>query len=563
MPIRKMTVGLFAAAALVSAAASLVGCSSQDGGAPAGSVSVEHAGSIGLDLQVGPGFILNSVSYTITGPAGFAKAGSIDVSHSTKISALIGGLPAGKGFTVTLSATAAGGVGSCSGSASFDIVARKTTPVTVNVTCHEAPRSGSVLINGQLNVCPVIDGVSASPAEVSVGGSITLGVAAHDTDAGPSALSYQWTASGGTLSSNTVASPTFTCTSPGSVKLNVAVSDGDPSAACADSSTLTVECSQDCSSFDSITAALGELTADCRGTVDPRDYVIAADGRIAPAFDSCPLDANDPQRSRMVRILQLLSVQHASDLPQVVECTAGRFKSLKDKFVARGIDQCPTWSNKKVLNPPTPDLIKQLSPLLPELIDEEPVTFKEPFVAPPELSALKIKSTYTVTPAAGANQRCGTPAQCAAACAEVFPGFVSPSIPGVALPDDMVMVDPDSWWDEELYDDMADPDPNNMNAAFYHQMGYVLPTPGQKYGAQARWNPCNAPGADGTTAPLVAGGGIVNSTLCQSEKCNFWAGGSASNPSYIKTKLQQWCVNYKDPTTCLSYCGTRPPPPAF
>lgn len=555
MAILKTTLGLLTAMTLAGAAASVVGC--QDTEDRLGSATQdETVGTVGVALQAAPGFVLNTVSYTITGPSGFTKTGTIDVSNSTKITALISSLPAGKGYSITLSGDAVSGVGSCSGSGSFDIVARQTTQVTIKVTCHETARTGSVLINGQLNVCPVIDGVSASPAEVTIGNSITLGVAAHDGDAGPKPLSYSWKASSGSLSSDSVANPTFTCKTPGTVKLSVAVSDGDPASGCADTSSLTVECSESCTSYNSITASLGELTADCRGKIDPNDYFINDAGRLAPAFDSCPLDANDPGRPRMVRILQLLSVQRASDLPSVVQCTAGRFKSLKEKFAASGIDQCPSWTNKQVLNPPTPELIKNLSPLLPNLEPEgEPVTFKEAWVAPPELSALKIKSTYSVKMDT-ANQRCGTPAQCAAACAAVFPGFVVPNTTGAALPDDLVMVDPDSWWSEELYSE-TNPDPNNMNAAFYHQMGFVLPTPGEKYGALARWNPCDTPNP-GTSLPLTT----TVPTLCQSEKCNYWAGGSASNPLYVKVKLQQWCIDYKDPTTCLSYCGTRPPPPA-
>jgi hypothetical protein len=559
MAILKTTLGLFTALTLTSVGALLVGCSSEDLDHPDGSTN-EPAGSVGLALQAAPGFVLNTVSYAITGPSGFAKTGVIDVSNSTKVSALIGSLPAGKGFSITLSGDAVGGVGSCSGSASFDIVARQTTPVPVKIICLESARTGSALINGVLNVCPVIDGLTASPAEVAVGGSVVLGVAAHDRDNAPKPLSYLWKASSGSLSRDSVANPTFTCKSPGTVKLSVSVSDGDPAAKCADTGSLTVECSeQSCSGYDSITAALGELTADCRGKIDPNDYVIR-EGRLAPAFDSCPLDANDPRRPRMVRILQLLSVQRASDLPNVLQCTAGRFKSLKEKFAARGIDQCPSWSNKVVLNPPTAELIKNLSPLLPVLEPEgEPVTFKEPWVAPAELSALKVNSTYTVKVDAATNQQCGTPAQCAAACAEVFPGFVIPNVTGAALPEDLILVDPDSWWSEELYSD-SNPNPNNLNAAFYHQMGFVLPTPGQKYGALARWNPCDTPNP-GTSPPLLTSDTV--STLCQSEKCNYWAGGSASNPSYVKVKLQQWCIDYNDPTTCLSYCGTKPPPPAL
>jgi hypothetical protein len=113
----------------------------------------------------------------------------------------------------------------------------------VPVACKEAPRNGSVLVNGQLNICPVIDGVNTNPAEVQVGGTIALSAVTHDSDAGPSALTYAWDATAGTLSSATSASPTFTCTVPGAATINLTLSDGDPAATCADKLSAVVNCS--------------------------------------------------------------------------------------------------------------------------------------------------------------------------------------------------------------------------------------------------------------------------------------------------------------------------------
>jgi hypothetical protein len=113
----------------------------------------------------------------------------------------------------------------------------------VHLACHEATRTGSVQINGQLNVCPVIDAAGASPGEVTLGGKIQLTGSAHDADSGPAALGYAWSATSGFFDNAKAASPVFTCSAPGPATLTLVVSDGDPSAACADTASLTVNCS--------------------------------------------------------------------------------------------------------------------------------------------------------------------------------------------------------------------------------------------------------------------------------------------------------------------------------
>jgi len=218
----------------------MVGCS--EGAPPASKPVAEQAGEGSLSLQLASGSTLTSVSYTIIGPASFSKTGSIDVSNSSTISGLIGGIPAGNGFTITLSAATASASLSCGGSATFNVTAHQTTAVNVQLSCKEQSRSGTVLVNGALNICPVIDGLSATPNELAVGGSVVVSAAAHDSDAGPSALTYQWTASSGTLSSATAQSPTFTCTSAGPATLTLTLSDGDPASSCSDSMTTTVTC---------------------------------------------------------------------------------------------------------------------------------------------------------------------------------------------------------------------------------------------------------------------------------------------------------------------------------
>src|SRR5450432_4509333 len=77
------------------------GCSTDTG-----SASKSNVGTIGLALQLASGTSLNSLSYTITGPSSFSRTGTIDTSHSATVTAVIGGLPAGTGFSIALDGTA-------------------------------------------------------------------------------------------------------------------------------------------------------------------------------------------------------------------------------------------------------------------------------------------------------------------------------------------------------------------------------------------------------------------------------------------------------------------------
>src|SRR5882757_2375285 len=121
----------------------LAGCSSD----PAPDVGVEQSGSLGLKLTVAPGVTLNSVAYSITGN-GFTKAGSIDTSGAPTITGTVGGLPAGKGYTIALTATSAEGGTTFTGSANFDVIAGATSSVTVHLTGTGKTGNGSVAVNG-------------------------------------------------------------------------------------------------------------------------------------------------------------------------------------------------------------------------------------------------------------------------------------------------------------------------------------------------------------------------------------------------------------------------------
>ena len=141
------------------------------------------------------------------GPASFSKTGSVDVSHSATLTFTVGALPAGTGYSIALT-----GASSDASPSRARALRRSTSRRTrrrpsrgsaSTVTC----RRRRVLVNGAINSCPVIDGVSASPASVFVGSTIALAGSAHDVDMGPAALTYQWTATVGTFDNALVAEP--------------------------------------------------------------------------------------------------------------------------------------------------------------------------------------------------------------------------------------------------------------------------------------------------------------------------------------------------------------------
>jgi arylsulfatase A-like enzyme len=206
----------------LGASAPLQSCASE----PLDNGGAEQVGSVGVNLVAAPGVTLSSVTYSITGN-GFDKTGSIDISGSSTISGTIGGIPAGKGYTLTLSATSTDGRTSFTGSANFDVAAGKTTSLTIHLKGTTSAGNGSVTVNGTLNVGPVIDELTVTPLSVNVGRTITLESVASDADNAPAALSYYWSTTGGIISDPVAANATLTSATPGTFTVKLTVSDGE------------------------------------------------------------------------------------------------------------------------------------------------------------------------------------------------------------------------------------------------------------------------------------------------------------------------------------------------
>lgn len=253
---RSRRVSTVVAGILMAAALLGPGCASEAYEGPTGSLSME--------LQIAPGVTINSVAFTISNTgSGFTKSGTVNVRFSNTISFQTGAIPAGSGYSITLTATSVDNSFSCSGSASFSVSAGGTTPVSLTLSCSTAPAGqGTIVVNGTTQICANLDSLSASPLETAVGTPIAL---AATGSAGTVPVTFSWTAPAGTFDNGASATPTFTCpTTPGPVTITVTALPS--AAACPNvfSQSVTVTCDALTPTFTNVyTSIIGVRCTGC------------------------------------------------------------------------------------------------------------------------------------------------------------------------------------------------------------------------------------------------------------------------------------------------------------
>jgi hypothetical protein len=199
------------------------------------------SGAVGYGLQLSPGTTVSEAVYTISGPNGFFSAGSVAVGDSADLPVPVGQLPIGIGYELNLTATASDGQTICQGNSAFDVTDGNPTIVLVHLVC--AVPSGDAAVTATFNICPMIDSLGASPTDVRIGGTVAVTSAAHDSDLGPSPLSYKWTINGAPLNGQVGQNLNFTCSLPGTFNFTLSVSDGDRTPGCADTFSVIARCS--------------------------------------------------------------------------------------------------------------------------------------------------------------------------------------------------------------------------------------------------------------------------------------------------------------------------------
>jgi hypothetical protein len=205
-------------------------------------VADQAMGTVNMELQIAPGVTINTVNWSINNAtSGFTRTGSVNVRFSNVISFQVGAIPAGTGYTITLTATSADGAFSCTGSASFSVTGGATTPVSLTLRCSTAPGGqGTIVVVGTTQVCANLDSLGASPLETAVNTSISLSATGS---AGNLPVGFLWTATAGTFDNPASATPTFTCPStPGTVTITATALPSAAACPNVTSQSVTVTC---------------------------------------------------------------------------------------------------------------------------------------------------------------------------------------------------------------------------------------------------------------------------------------------------------------------------------
>jgi hypothetical protein len=225
--------GALIALLVLATAAGTVGvaCTSSESGL----VTVDE---VKVELDFGSGVSLNDVDYVLKGPGTFQQIGTLPVGASDTVTTTFQNLPLGN-YNIKVKGTASDDASRCEGEAMFQVSPSSMMTANVNIplVC-----SGIAGFSVAVATCPVLDSIAAVPAEVYVGSSLSLLLAAHDSDGLPAPLTATWAASSGELTNLSITGATFTCTAPGTFTINVRVSDGMPNNRCADTGAVMVTC---------------------------------------------------------------------------------------------------------------------------------------------------------------------------------------------------------------------------------------------------------------------------------------------------------------------------------
>jgi hypothetical protein len=180
---------------------------------------VEGAADIGVSAQALSTADVAKVTVTVSAPDLSSSIVSDLRNTGGQWKGVIGAIPAGANRSFLAQAFNSSNTKIYEGQATGVTITQGSTAAVVILLQQSTPPTPFV------NSAPKLTGLTASLTQVEVNQPVTLSVTATDADGDP--RSYAWTATGGTFTNETTASPTWTApATEGLYTLSVSVSDG-------------------------------------------------------------------------------------------------------------------------------------------------------------------------------------------------------------------------------------------------------------------------------------------------------------------------------------------------
>jgi hypothetical protein len=126
--------------------------SPRGGDAAVESAEVAGGGTISAQVELPAGMVVASSAYVLTGPGQFYRSATLLPSGTRPVTFAIAEVPPGSGYTLDVTAVAAGGAQSCDGSAMFDIAGMETAFVTLFTQCSISAAAAAQLGSVQVAV---------------------------------------------------------------------------------------------------------------------------------------------------------------------------------------------------------------------------------------------------------------------------------------------------------------------------------------------------------------------------------------------------------------------------
>jgi hypothetical protein len=235
-----------------------------------------------------------------------------------------------------------------------------------------------------------------------------------------------------------------------------------------------------CEAYNTYTAALGDATVACLGSIPPDAYYADRSSMtLQRKFDKCIAQEPDPnnlERDPLRDIDDLLSLQnkelHGKDLPRVGYCMSAHYLLWQKMLADTGVNTCPDYTRVQTFGMADEQT-------MPKYIEQLPKLGEKPTEVGwyPEIG--KTYSYFKVSFPGGKNPNkgCRDAVSCALACGNAFAGFNHKE-----QHPDYFVGDP-TWWVGDAYPPGANP---YLAPGYYHPMSFELPSPGALYGHRNR-----------------------------------------------------------------------------